>query len=263
MKQLFRFGLLLSLLIPVQLLAQSPFDGTWKVVPGSDQFPTKPDIYALQEGTYHCPTCEPPLEIKADGQDHKIAGAACYDTVSVRVVDDRAIEEIDKRNGKTVGTSRMTVSADGNGATVDWTESCNVKGDVVTVKKTMDRVTKGPVGSHAISGSWRTTKYLNTSENALVATMKLEGDTFYFSDPTGQSYAAKLDGTTTSWKGALSNTLVSVRRIDQNTVEQTERRDGKVVEVIRITVSADGKPMTWSGGDKHKGTAWQFTAQKQ
>jgi hypothetical protein len=101
------------------------------------------------------------------------------------------------------------------------------------------------------------------SENALLATVKLEGDTFYFSDPAGQSYAAKLDGTETSWNGDLSNTLVSVKRIDQNTVEQTDRRDGKVVEITRITVSADGKSMTWSGGDKAKGTAWQFTAQKQ
>src|ERR1022692_4440480 len=56
--QLLRFGFVLSCLIPALALAQSPFDGTWRVVPGSDQLPTKPDVYLLQGGTYHCPTCK-------------------------------------------------------------------------------------------------------------------------------------------------------------------------------------------------------------
>jgi hypothetical protein len=260
--QLLRFGFVLSCLIPALALAQSPFDGTWRVVPSSDQLPTKPDVYLLQGGTYHCPTCDPPLAIETDGKGHKIS-APCYDSVSVKVVDSRTTEETDKRNGKTVGTSKMTVSSDGKTATVDSTEMCNAKGDVITLKKSMERVAQGPEGAHAVSGSWRTTKYLDMSENALVFTMKLEGDTFYFADPTGQSYAAKLDGTETPFKGDLGNTMVSVKRIDQNTVQQTEKRDGKTVDIIRITVSTDGKTMTWSGGDKANGTAWQFVAQKQ
>jgi len=72
-----------------------------------------------------------------------------------------------------------------------------------------------------------------------------------------------LDGTETPFKGDLGNTMVSVKRIDQNTVQQTEKREGKPVDIIRITVSTDGKTMTWSGGDKADGTAWQFVAQKQ
>lgn len=57
--------------------------------------------------------------------------------------------------------------------------------------------------------------------------------------------------------------MVSVKRIDQNTIQETEKRGGEIVDVIRMAVSADGKTMTWSGGDKAKGTAWQFAAQKQ
>lgn len=262
MKKMLRLGLFGAWLLPTVVIAQSPFDGTWRVVPGSEQFPTKPDVYLLQGGTYHCPTCDPPLEIQADGEDHRIA-APCYDTVSVKMVDDRTIQETDKRNGKTVGTSRMEVSSDGKTATLEYTESCNAKGDVITGKNLLSRVAKGQRGSHAISGSWRTTKNLSMSENALVVTMKLEGDMFSFSDPTEQSYTAKLDGTDTPIKGDLSNTVVSVRRIEKNTVEQTNKSDGKIVEINRMTVSANGKTMTWSGGDKAKGTAWQFMAEKQ
>lgn len=260
--QLLRFVFVLTCLVPALALAQSPFDGTWRVVPGSDQFPTKPDVYLLEGGVYHCPTCDPPLTIAADGAGHKIT-APCYDTVSVKVVDGRTTEETDKRNGKIVGTVKMTVSSDGNTATVESTEMCNAKGDVITAKKSMERVAQGPPGAHAVSGSWRTTKYLNMSENALVATMKLEGDTFSFGDPAGMSYTAKLDGTETPIKGDLGNHLVSVKRIDERTIQQTEKRGGKVVNIMHITVSSEGKTMTFSGGDKANGTAWQFVAQKQ
>src|ERR1700692_3084400 len=243
--------------------AQSRFDGTWKIDLAESQSPTKGDDYLLRDNTYRCTTCDPPLNIRADGRDQKIIGERCYDTVSLKVIDDRTTEETDKRNGKTVGTSKMTVSSDGISATVEWTESCNANGDVVSGQLILNRVTKGPHGSHAVSGSWQIVKRLKLSENTLVITLKLEGDTFSFADPTGQSYAAKLDGTETPVKGDLSNTLVYVKRIGENTIEETDKRDGKVVEVIRFTSSADGKTMTVSMENKVKGTTRQFVAHKQ
>jgi hypothetical protein len=263
MKQLLCFGAMLSLVIPMQALAQSPFDGTWRINLDESQSSTKPDVYLLQDAVYRCSTCDPPLEIPADGRDHKITGEPCYDTVSIKVVDDRTTEETDKRNGKTVGTTTMTVSLDGNTATVDWTESCNAQNDVVAGKDIMARVAQASRGAHAISGSWRITKRMNRSENALVVTLKLEGNTFSFADPSGQGYTAKLDGTETPFKGDLSGTKVSVKRIDENTVEETDKRGGKIVEVTRFAVSADGKTMTVSMENKVNETIRQFVAHKQ
>jgi hypothetical protein len=48
--------LLASLLIPAMAMAQSPFDGTWKVDLKTPKFPEKPDVYLLQHGMYHCKT---------------------------------------------------------------------------------------------------------------------------------------------------------------------------------------------------------------
>jgi hypothetical protein len=129
--QLIRVGFVLSCIIPALARAQSPFDRTWRVVPGSDKYPAKPDVYLLQAGTYHCPTCNPPIALEADGEGHKIT-APCYDTVSLRVVDSRTTEETDKRNGRIVATSKMTVSSGGNTATVESTEMCNANGDVTS-----------------------------------------------------------------------------------------------------------------------------------
>jgi hypothetical protein len=243
--------------------AQGRFDGTWKIDLAESEAPTKPEVYLLQDGTYYCTTCDPPLDIRADGRDQRITGAACYDTVSLKVVDERTTEETDKRIGTTVGTSKMTVSSDGNSATVEWTESCNANRDVITGKDILSRVTKGPRGSHAVSGSWQISKRVNRSENALVVTLKLEGDTFSFTDPAGQSYTARLDGTETRIKGNLTNTMVSLRRIGENTIEETDRQNGKVVEVTRFTPAADGKTMTIYIENKAKGSVRQFVAHKK
>lgn len=261
MRPVFCCVLLLSWSTFVQ--AQSRFDGTWKLDLAQSEAPTKPELYLLQDSTYRCTTCDPPLDIRADGRDQRITGEACYDTVSLKVIDDRTTEETDKRIGKTVGTSKMTVSSDGNSATVEWTESCNSNGDVISGTLILSRVTRGPRGSHAVSGSWQIVKRVNLSENALFITLKLEGDTFSFADPTGQSYRARLDGTPTPITGDLTNAMVSLKRIGENTIEETEKHAGKVVKVTRFTLSTDGKTMTISIESKVNGSVRQFVAHKQ
>jgi hypothetical protein len=93
--------------------------------------------------------------------------------------------------------------------------------------------------------------------------LKLDGDTFSFADPTGQSYTAKLDGAETPFKGDLSNTKVSVKRIDEQTIEETDKREGKVVEVIRFTISSDGRTMSVSMKDIAKSTTSEFVLHKE
>jgi len=83
-----------------------------------------------------------------------------------------------------------------------------------------------------VSGSWQILKRVNLSENALVVTLRLEGDTFSFADPTGQSYAARLDGTPTSIEGDLTNTMVSLKRIGENTIEETDKVKGSVRQFV-------------------------------
>jgi hypothetical protein len=125
------------------------------------------------------------------------------------------------------------------------------------------RVSKGPLGSHPISGSWRAMRIVNSSENGLTATLKLDGDNFSFADSTGQSYTAKLDGLDAPFKGDPSNTLVSVKRIGEDTIEETDKRAGKVVSVTRFTISTDGKTLNVSISDKLQGSSMQFVAAKQ
>ena len=263
MKKLLWIGLLVSLFVPGVARAQSAFDGTWKFNPNPTEAPKKPDVFLLQDGMYQCKTCVPPINVKADGQDQKVSGNPYHDSVSVKVVDDHTIEETDKKDGKIVSTSKQTVSPDGNTATFEFSDSSATNGAPVTGKGEATRVAKGPAGSHAISGSWKFGKMEDLSANALFMTFKVEGDTLNMNSPTGQGYTAKLDGTDAPYKGDPGTTSVSVKTLGKNTIEETDKRDGKVIGIYRMTVGPDGKTMTIAITNKLRGTSSQYAAEKQ
>jgi hypothetical protein len=263
MKKLLFAGLAMVLLIPVVALAQNAFDGTWKIDVNNAQFPKKPDVFLLQNGMYQCKTCVPPVEVKADGEDHSVSGHPYYDSVAIKVIDDHGIEETDKKNGKTVTVTKVTVSPDGNTAMFDFTDSSNTNGDPVTGKGESTRVAKGPAGSNAISGSWRTTKMESMSDNGLMWTYKVSGDELTMTSPAGQSYTAKLNGPEAPYKGDPGTTSVSVKMMGKNTLEETDYRDGKAISVIKMVIAPDGKTLKLMADDKLRGTKSEFTAMKQ
>ena len=69
--------------------------------------PTKADVFLLQNGIYQSKTCVPIINVKADGQDQSVTGSSYDAAVSLEVVDDRSIEETEKKNGKVVAVSKM------------------------------------------------------------------------------------------------------------------------------------------------------------
>ena len=254
--------LFLLLLVPVLAWAQSPFDGTWKVDMSKSKLPKKPDVYLLQNGMYECKSCNPSINIKADGQFQKISGDPYRDALMVKVVDDKHVEFASQKDGKDIGKTTRTVSDDGNTMTVAWTYSGNPSGGPVSGTDTMKRVAKGPAGSNAISGSWRDEKSDVATADALIFTFRSGGDSLSYSNPTGQSYTAKLDGKDVPYVGDPGTTNVSLKRIGDS-IEETDKRSGKVISVAKMTVAPDGKTMTIAVDDKLNGTAATYVAEKQ
>lgn len=264
MKKLLLVLVFAALLFPMPAAAQSAFDGTWKIDMNKVDFPKKPDVFLLQGGMYTCKTCTPPYTIKADGTDQSVSGHPYFDSVAIKAVNDTAIEETDKKNGKVVATSTSTVSSDGNTLMFSFNDSSNTNGGPpVTGKGEATRVAKGPAGSNAISGSWRTTKIEGLSDNATIWTYKVSGDELTMSSPTGQSYIAKLNGTDAPMKGDPGVTSVSVKMIGKDTLEETDKRDGKVIGVFKVTVASDGKTAKASFDDKLQNRTTNFNATKQ
>ncbi|MGO9404546.1 MAG: hypothetical protein ACLPVW_13880 [Terriglobales bacterium] len=262
MKNLFFAGLLALLFVPVVAMAQSPFDGTWKVDMSSAQWSTKPDVFLLQNGMYECKTCVPPINVKADGTDQKVTGDPYSNALSVKVIDDHNIENTFKKDGKVVFTEKQSVSSDGNTLTANWTYSGNPSGGPQTGTDTFKRVAKAPAGANLISGSWRREKE-DMSAESLTYTFKVNGNELTMTTPTGQSYIAKLDGTDAPVKGDPGTTSVSVKMLGKDTLEETYKRDGKVIVVDKSTLSADGKTLKVIADDKLQGTTNKFVSQKQ
>ena len=250
--------------MPGLAAAQSAFDGTWKIDMDKTDFSKKPDVFLLQDGMYECKTCTPPYKVKADGTDQSVSGNPYHDTVAIKVVSDHQVDEADKKDGKVVATSTSTISPDGNTLMVEFSDSTTTNGGPpITGKGEATRVAKGPAGSNALSGSWRTTKIEGISDNATVWTYKVSANEVAMTNPTGQSYTAKLDGTDAPMKGDPGTTSLSLKMIGKNTLEETDKRDGKVISVSRMTVASDGKTAKIVGEDKLQNTTSTISATKQ
>jgi hypothetical protein len=264
MKRLSFVVMLSALLVSTLAVAQSALNGTWKIDMSKVDFPKKPDVFLLQNGMYSCKTCAPPYTIKADGKDHVVRGHPYYDTVAIKVVDDHSIEETDKKDGKEVGTSTSTVSPEGDTMSFSFNDSSNTNGGpAVSGRGEATRVAKGPAGSNAISGSWRTTAIQGLSENATIFTYKVSGEEITMVAKTGQTYTAKLGGPDAPMSGDPGVTSVSVKMAGPNTLEETDKRNGKVIGVFTMTVAADGKTAKGSFDDKLQNRTTAFVATKQ
>lgn len=240
MKKLLVSGVLLALLLPLQVMAQSAFDGTWKVDINQVKPSDKPMIITLKDGDYTC-NCTPPIKIKADGADHAVTGHPRYDTDAVKIVDDHTIVETVKKNGAVVGTHTTTVAADGKTATF---ESVTTReSGTSSVKGTQKRVAAAAPGSHDAAGSWLTTGYQSASEGMTTYTYKVDGDTVSMTDPKGESYTARLDGKPVAYKGDPGTDMITVKMVG-NALVETSMFGGKATSIAKSTVSADGKTMT-------------------
>ncbi len=264
MKKLLIFTALAALCLPAMGAAQNPLDGTWKTDMSKAKFLPKPDVYVLIDGMYECKTCSPPYKVKADGTDQPTPGNPYVDTVAITIVNDHEIDETDKKDGKLVGTSKTVISPDGKTSSFSFTDSSNTNGGPpVTGKGKQTRVASGPAGSHSISGSWQLAKFDDVSDNGIVWTYKISGDEITMTNPTGQAYTAKLDGTDAQMKGDPGVTTVSVKMLGKDTFQETDKRDGKVIGVWTMTVAADGKSAKGVNDDKLQNRKAEFVIVKQ
>jgi hypothetical protein len=230
-------------------MSQSVFSGTWR--PDSQKFgPTrKPDVIELVNGIYDCQTCTPPYKIKADGADQKISANPYYDTLGVEIADDRTVKKTAKRGGITVFESKIVVSADGRTMTeVQTMYDMAPRPIEMTMHST--RVSAGTLGAHLISGGWRMTDG-DVSNHAEDTIFKVTGDTLSMSDRMGRSFSAKLNGTEAPYEGSDEFNGVSLKMIDDHTIEETGKKGGKVVKVSTWSVGPDGTTMHVRFDDTH------------
>ena len=258
MKRLFS----LLLLFPATLFAQSPFDGTWVAKLDTAQLPKRPEVYLLQNGIYECPSCVPKIKVKADGKEYPIAGSPYFSTVVVQVIDNSSVELTEKRGSKIVYKETDTVSPGGDTLLQNVTDSAAPAGESVTAEETYRRISPGPVGSSAISGSWQAEKVNITSDSGTTVIYHSTPKGLQASNPGGEGYDAKFDGKEYLIRGDPVHSTVSLRRINAHTIVETDKQDGKVHWLV-MAVSPDGKSMKVTETDKERGTKMTYRMEKK
>ena len=231
----------LALLAPLAAVASSPFDGTWKLRVDSLKVTGKPDVYLLSGGMYECSSCAPAYKIKADGTDQAVLDTGYRDHIAVKILSPTAVEFTEKKAGKTLSAGTMTVSADGSKLAATFT---NYTGDKpAPFGFTETRTAAAPSGAHALSGTWRVDTMSSMSDVAGITTLQ--------STPgglkmmwNGQTTDAKFDGKEYLTSGDPGQTHVSLKKISDAQFEETDRRDGKIYDVIVYTAAADGKSIS-------------------
>jgi len=239
----------------------SVLNGTWKVDLASLKFEQKPDEFLLKDGTYTCVSCiGSPITVPADGKFHPVKDRPYFDSMAVKVVDDKTIEIRRRKGDKEVVVITSTVSADGNSLTNKFHDATTPNAPAIDGTGTSKRVGPTPAGAHAISGQWQPDQIGEYSEDALNITYAINGDTVKQSSQ-GQSYTAEIGGPAVAVQGDIAGTMVAVAR-EGSGLKETYTRDGKEVGIATISPNADGKSFSYSNTDPRDGSKVSFTSNK-
>jgi hypothetical protein len=233
-----------TLLLPAAALAGTGFDGTWKTNMESLKTTGEPFVLLLAGGEYTCSSCNPRYTVKADGAEHKVTGQAYFDIAKVEVTGPNSADIVLKQGSKELVRFSDEVSADGTMLTSKVTNLVGVQ--TVTDELTAKRVAAAPAGSHPLSGSWMELQHVG-------------GDL----RPVQYRTTAKFDGREYPVAGDPGKTTVSLKKIDDATVEETDHRQGKVVDEIRLALARDGNTITVTDKDIAHGQTITYTLEKQ
>ena len=219
--------------------AEDPLVGDWKLNAAKSRFPDEMKVasagtnkYAFDFGAGSAET------IAVDGTDQPgLAGT----TLSVTVEGPNSWKVVRKKDGRMLLTAYWKLSQDGNTLKDDYTEfppngsSSNVK-----------YVYKRTAGSSGFAGTWEST----SEEVNSVFVLKVrayEGDGLSFVNPAeGVTKSLKFDGKDYPNEGptVAPGSVSSGRRVNERTLQLTDKMNGKTVGTEEIELSPDHKTLT-------------------
>ena len=258
-----------------EAVSQAVFEGTWKIDWSQTTVTGKPSQNVLRDGKFTCENpciegdysvfpakgADHPWSVPADGADHPVSGVPGVTTVAVQVINKTQIHETRKLDGRVVWSADIKVLPDGKTRVISWPED---RGNGKPVKlQSFEETLLSPVpaGAHAVSGTWSMSKTPaqmaeDPKDDELIVTYKVDGDQLIESDPKKVIYRAKVNGpdVAAASDGADdSPSMVAVKQIDANTLEETYKKGSDVVFVSRMTIRKDGKTMdvtnTWNNAN--------------
>ena len=234
-----RFVLVACLATGALSASNDPFLGEWKLNAAKSKLIDVMKVesaagnkYAFDFGAGSAET------IAADGTDQPgIAGT----TLSVTIEGPDSWKVIRKKDGRVLLTAFWKLSKDGNTLKDDYTEF-GPDGSSSNVKYVYQRT----AGTSGFAGTWE-----GTSEtlNAVIVlkVQAYEGDGLSFINASeGVTKNVKFDGKDYPNAGpnAIAGSASTARRVNEDTLEITDKFNGKIMDTRQIRLSADRKTLT-------------------
>jgi hypothetical protein len=257
-----RHSIALALLLVSTAASAGPFTGTWVADLDSQSGLTR-DVYLVANGTYSCESCSPPRHYPADGKLHRIVGDPEVNFESVTVTGPRTI--VTRLREKAMNrTTTMTVSRDDRTATyVSIDHRPGIKEPLKTVYLAR-RVAPAPPRAHAVSGTWQGVAYKVVPELIRTTILREEGAKLTYRVPVGATYTARIGGGFAPLHGlGTERQDAAVKKVDERTIVETRRRDGKVIMVRTFSLSPNGKTLTISSRYPETNSAFRITAHRK
>lgn len=219
--------------------ADDPFVGTWKLNKDQSQVTgQREEIKDLGGNKYEFKFGDITQTIALDGADHpNTMGGGTW---AIKQDGPDKWTETDKHGGKVTSTSTWTLSDGGNTFT-SQTKGTRPDGTTYTESFTAKRISGGP----GLPGVWESTNSQFAATDWVIKPYGTDG--LSFASPADKEHMEiKFDGKDYPDHGprVAPGSMSSGKRVDQHTIEMTDKVKAKVVDTAEMKVSDDGKTLT-------------------
>jgi hypothetical protein len=221
--------------------ANDPFVGKWKVNPSKSKLTDEMKVEAVGANKYAITFGPGAVDtIVADGTDQPALRGT---TFSITVEGPHKWKVVRKKEGRTIISAHWTLSEDGKTLHDDYTE---YEANGSTVK--LDYIYERTAGTSGFPGTWDSVSEKLDSVIELQI-QPYQGDGLSFSSPAmGMNRDFKFDAHDypDPDPNAKPGSASSSRRVNERSLEITDKLEGKVRETRRIELSTDLKTLTMS-----------------
>jgi len=237
-KQTFQLLLAACLVTGALWAADDPFVGKWKLNPSKSKLTDQMKVEAVGANKYAFDFGGGiPETVVADGTDQP---GNFGTTLSVSVEGPQTWKVVRKKDGRTLISAVWKLSEDGTTLGDAFT---GIKADGSTMS--LDYVYKRTAGTSGFSGTWESTSEKVNSVFEFQI-QPYEGDGLSFIIPAeGETQNMKFDGKDYAKVGpdVVPGSASSGRRVNDRTLEMTDKIKGKVMDTRRIELSPDLKSL--------------------
>jgi hypothetical protein len=238
-KRIFQLILAISLLTGTLRAATDPFTGKWKLNPSRSTLTDQMKVQAVGPNKYNLIFSGDNVEtVVADGTDQPgLFGS----TLSVTVEAPDSWKVVRKTNGRTTIIGLWKLSDDGSTLTDNFT---GYRADGST--SNLHYIYKRTAGTSGFPGTWESvTEQVNSSFELQIQPYQDDGLSFIYPG-SSMIKSVKFDGKDYPGSGPNSPAgyTSSVHRVNAQTLEMTDKMNGKLFDTVQIELSADGKTLT-------------------